>query len=59
MWAAVMEILPRFSEWNGECDSILRRYLALRDHIVESGLSVDIDKAPLLNVSAVISLLLY
>jgi len=51
VWAAVMEILPIWSGWNTECEAISGRYLALQRHIKESGLDVDIDKAPLINVS--------
>jgi tRNA nucleotidyltransferase (CCA-adding enzyme) len=51
VWAAVMDIMAVFSGWNDQCDQVLQRYLALRDYIIESGLSIDIDKTPLLNVS--------
>jgi tRNA nucleotidyltransferase (CCA-adding enzyme) len=51
VWAAVMDILPVWSGWNSDCNMILERYLALQQHIKESGLDLDIDKAPLINVS--------
>jgi tRNA nucleotidyltransferase (CCA-adding enzyme) len=52
VWAAVMEILPVWSGWNSDCEAISERYLTLQQHIKESGLDVDIDKAPLINVSS-------
>jgi tRNA nucleotidyltransferase (CCA-adding enzyme) len=51
VWAAVMEILPKWSGWNSDCEAISDRYLTLQRHVQESGLDVDIDKAPLINVS--------
>jgi hypothetical protein len=47
-----MEILPVWSGWNGDCEAISNRYLTLQRHIKESGLDVDIDRAPLINVSS-------
>jgi len=51
VWATVMDILPAWSGWNGECDAIVKRYLDLQRHIQESGLDKDIDQPPLINVS--------
>jgi hypothetical protein len=57
VWAAVMEILPIWtSGWNGDCDTILQRYIGLQRHIQESGLDIDIDKMPLINVSCCVYL---
>lgn len=50
---AVMPVLSA-SGWNEECQTILQQYLDLREHIVNSGLLSDIDRAPLLNVSRIL-----
>jgi tRNA nucleotidyltransferase (CCA-adding enzyme) len=50
VWAAVMEILPIWSGWNQECNTIIQRYLDLKRHVLESGLDEAIDQAPLVNV---------
>lgn len=54
IWATVMAILPSYKQhgWTEDCDLTVDRFVDLRRYIKQTGLAQDIDRPPLLNVSA-------